>query len=207
MRRTAHLLPLLLLVAALAGCVSTRNTPRGPGDVQEGTASWYGGKFNGRPTASGERYDMHGYTAAHRELPFGTWLRVENLSNGKTVAVKVNDRGPFKSHRILDLSFAAATDIDLVRPGTARVRITVMPNPPLPREGYTVQVGAFSEEDRAEVLRETLLPEYPQTAVRNDGVWHRVQVGDGLDRDAAEMLRGELMARGFQALVVLAPGG
>jgi len=88
-----------------------------------GDASWYGKKFQGKPTASGELFDMYAYTAAHRTLPFGTILKVTNLSNNKSVIVRVNDRGPFKRNRIVDLSYQAAKEIGMVIDGTAEVSI------------------------------------------------------------------------------------
>lgn len=96
------------------------------GWTQTGVASWYGDPFHGRRTASGEVYDMDGLTAAHQTLPFGTRVRVENLDNGKTITVRINDRGPFVKSRILDVSRRAARQLGLIVPGTARVRITVL---------------------------------------------------------------------------------
>ena len=89
-------------------------------------ASWYGNPFHGRATASGEIYDMEAMTAAHPTLPFGTRLRVENLENGRSVTVTINDRGPFVKDRILDVSRKAARELGMLGPGTARVRITVL---------------------------------------------------------------------------------
>lgn len=91
-----------------------------------GTASYYGPGFQGRSTASGERFNMYDLTAAHRTLPFGTRVQVTNLSNGKSVTVRINDRGPFKRGRIIDLSKAAAGKIDMISSGTARVRVKVL---------------------------------------------------------------------------------
>ncbi|MBI5323740.1 MAG: septal ring lytic transglycosylase RlpA family protein [Ignavibacteriae bacterium] len=96
------------------------------GQTFRGIASFYADKFHGRKTSSGEIFDMNGFTAAHRTLPFGTKLQVTNLKNGKSVIVKVNDRGPFKEERILDLSRAAAESIDMVNDGTAEVEIKVL---------------------------------------------------------------------------------
>lgn len=93
-------------------------------------ASWYGHPYHGRPTASGEIYDMERDTAAHRTFSFGTWVRVVNLSNGKHTEVRINDRGPFKRGRIIDLSRSAAREIDMIGPGTAKVRVTVIPARP-----------------------------------------------------------------------------
>jgi len=92
----------------------------------EGKASWYGGLFHGRRAASGERFDMHAHTAAHKTLPFGTLLLVTNLSNGKTTLVRVTDRGPYAHGRTLDVSRAAAEALGMVRSGVARVRYTIL---------------------------------------------------------------------------------
>jgi rare lipoprotein A len=97
---------------------------------ERGTASWYGHPFDGRPTSTGEMYDMNEMTAAHATLPLPTWVEVTNLKNGKRVVVKVNDRGPFVDKRLIDLSYAAATELDMVRDGTARVEIRALPGPP-----------------------------------------------------------------------------
>ena len=102
-----------------------------PGSAETGIASWYGVPYHGRQAANGEIYDMEKMTAAHRTLPFGTWLQVRNLSNDKTVNVRITDRGPFVDGRILDLSRAAAEAIAMIGPGTAMVRITVI-DPPAP---------------------------------------------------------------------------
>ncbi len=96
------------------------------GAYQVGLSSYYAHKFHGRPTASGEIFDMHGLTAAHRELPLGTVIRVTHLNNGRSVVVKVNDRGPFIEGRILDLSLGAAIEIDMVEEGVARVKIEIL---------------------------------------------------------------------------------
>lgn len=97
--------------------------------TQYGNASWYGGKFHGRTTASGERFDKHGYTAAHRKLPFGTIIKVTNLRNGKDVYLKVNDRGPYVKGRILDLSHAGAKAIAFNGRGVIRVKIELISLP------------------------------------------------------------------------------
>jgi rare lipoprotein A len=102
------------------------------GDTETGIASWYGIPYHGRQTASGEVYDMNQLTAAHRRLPFQTWVEVENLANGKRVEVRINDRGPFVGGRIIDLSQTAANRIGMLGPGTARVRLTVVARPAAP---------------------------------------------------------------------------
>jgi len=96
------------------------------GDTESGLASWYGHPYHGRPAANGEIYDMEKLTAAHRTLPFETWVHVTNLSNDKSVDVRITDRGPFVEGRIIDLSHAAARAIDLIGPGVTRVRVKVI---------------------------------------------------------------------------------
>jgi rare lipoprotein A len=103
--------------------------PAAIGATETGIASWYGERFNGRRTADGEVYDMEQLTAAHRALPFDTWVEVTNLANNKRVDVRITDRGPFVNGRIIDLSLAAAREIDLVTAGIVRVRIKVIRKP------------------------------------------------------------------------------
>lgn len=97
-----------------------------PGETIEGPASWYGGQFHGRRTANGERFDMNELTAAHKTLPFGTKLRVTNARNGRSVIVRINDRGPFVGNRVIDLSRGAAAAIGMIRTGVAPVRIELL---------------------------------------------------------------------------------
>mgnify|MGYP006273971121 CR=1 FL=1 len=119
---------------------------------REGLASWYGEKFHGRLTANGERFDANELTAAHKTLPFGTVLKVTNLDNGRTVTVRVNDRGPFVDNRILDLSRAAAERIGMTGTGVARVRLRVI-HPGAGDPGTRIiQIGAFSMQDNAEAV-------------------------------------------------------
>jgi rare lipoprotein A len=97
--------------------------PSAAGFKERGVASWYGSKFHGRLTANGEKYDMYAMTAAHKHLPLPSYVQVKNLSNGKTIIVRVNDRGPFHGGRIIDLSYAAATKLGMLGKGTARVEV------------------------------------------------------------------------------------
>jgi rare lipoprotein A len=120
-------------VATLAACATPARTARSPavavpvGTTETGQASWYGQPHHGRATASGEVFDMYALTAAHRTLPFGTRLLVTNLQNDRTVEVRVNDRGPWVSGRILDVSYAAARALDAVAAGVFPVRLRVLP--------------------------------------------------------------------------------
>ena len=125
------------LVLFLAACASPRPAPptAAPaphlfvGHEETGEASWYGHPYHGRRTASGEIFDMYQMTAAHRTLPFGTWVVVENSANGRSVKVRINDRGPHKSRRILDLSYAAARVLGAIGPGVIPVRLRVIASP------------------------------------------------------------------------------
>lgn len=121
--RTLALLALITLT--LAGCRTTRS---GAGDgLGEGLASFYGAGLHGRPTANGERFDKEQLTAAHRTLPFGTCVRVLSISTGRTVDVRINDRGPFVGDRLIDVSEAAARELGMISAGVGRVRLTRCP--------------------------------------------------------------------------------
>lgn len=130
-----HLIAIALIAFIMLGCTSSnanlRTTPasRSPrGKSWDGIASWYGRKFDGRRTASGEVFDMHQHTAAHRTLPFGTRVRVINLRTGRHTIVRINDRGPFVRGREIDLSYVAARDIGILEKGLEMVRLEVLPN-------------------------------------------------------------------------------
>lgn len=128
MRRLFSLLLAVAAVYAVASCAGadrSRRAAREPRYVDYGEASYYADKFQGRKTANGERYDAKKLTAAHPKLPFGTWVTVVNLKNGKRVRVRINDRGPFTGGRIIDLSRAAAAKIGIIQSGVGRVRIEV----------------------------------------------------------------------------------
>ncbi|MEM7210218.1 MAG: septal ring lytic transglycosylase RlpA family protein [Pseudomonadota bacterium] len=137
------------------------------GYVARGVASWYGSKFHGRRTSSGEPFDMYRATAAHKSLPLPTYAQVTNLANGKQVIVKINDRGPFHADRLIDLSYGAAVKIDLAKSGTGRVEVRVIDGSgnvagsaqdevetaPLTESGTFIQVGAFREFVNAQEMR------------------------------------------------------
>jgi rare lipoprotein A len=140
----------LVVVLLLASAVVATAEP----DL-EGLASWYGGKFHGRLTSSGEVFDTNTMTAAHKTLPFGTMVKVTNLENGKSAVVKINDRGPFVEGRIIDLSRAAAEEIGMVGSGVARVSLTIVAFA-TNAELYAIQVGAFALEANADKARASL---------------------------------------------------
>jgi rare lipoprotein A len=136
------------------------------GFIERGVASWYGPTFHGGRTATGETYDMNAMTGAHPTLPLPTWVQVTNLQNGRSVVVRLNDRGPFSNNRIIDLSRAAAEQLDMIRAGTAMVEVRSLAGgsaqpAPLPASAtiatrFYAQAGAFADEDNAERLAERL---------------------------------------------------
>jgi rare lipoprotein A len=132
-----------------------------PGETERGVASWYGHPYHGRPAADGEIYDMEAMVAAHRTLPFQTWVRVRNLSNGKTVDVRIIDRGPFVGGRIIDLSHAAAAQIEMIGTGVGQVELTVISAPVNAPPGlFGVQVGAFRERANADRMQANMKAAY-----------------------------------------------
>jgi len=201
------LLAAVLLCQLLSVACSNNRKPAAPTSlgvpIERGIASWYGPRFHGRATASGERYNMNDLTAAHPSLPFGTKLGVRNTRTGREVVVRVNDRGPFARNRVIDLSFAAAREVGVVGPGTASVELYLVPAAGAPPR-YTVQVGAFSEPERAVVLLHEVAQLYPEAVVDSDGTWSRVQIGAFDHREEAESLRRELAVIGLSSVVVSA---
>lgn len=204
-------LVLLAIVAALASaCATSRATTRPAPDAtaaeERGLASWYGHPHHGRTTANGEIFDMHAMTAAHRTLPFGTWLLVENLNDGQSVRVRVNDRGPYVGKRILDVSRAAGVALGMMGPGVVPVRIRVVEAPAARSTTFSVQVGAFSEEERAVALRQSLA----QAGVNADvvrvdaggSVLHRVRTGRFATRAEADAAAARFTRDGYSAIVV-----
>ncbi|WP_457573050.1 septal ring lytic transglycosylase RlpA family protein [Desulfolithobacter sp.] len=219
MKTTRYLLILLLLVVHLTGC-GQKSLPPGPpatsgkakatqrpyvingkryyplpsaeGYREVGIASWYGRKFHGRSTANGEQYNMFEYTAAHKTLPMNTVVLVKNLENGRQTVVRINDRGPFVRGRIIDLSYRAAKEIDLLRNGTARVEVIAMgemsPVTASIRSAaatkanirkfdsgtFYIQIGSFEQKNRARELARifagkgwrVLIQEFPAMGTR-----------------------------------------
>lgn len=163
------------------------------GYSEEGVASWYGSDFHGKKTANGETYDMHGMTAAHKILPFNTQLRVTNLDNNRSIVVRVNDRGPFVANRIVDLTRTGAERLDMLGPGTARVRLESIGTIPGQKGDdlvgrFYVQVGSFSIKDNAHALAKTIQRGGKSSRVVfvPDIAFHRVQVGPYVSLNTAE---------------------
>jgi rare lipoprotein A len=187
---------------------------------QQGIASWYGKKFHGRKTSSGEIYNMYAMTAAHKTLPLGTWVSVRRLDNDSQIIVRVNDRGPFVRGRIIDLSYTAARELNIVGPGTARVEIVALGERQQTASGeafvpvdyysgaFTFQVGAFSSRDNAERLRDKLERTFSNAHVtpydRGDAVFYRVRVGRCDDLTAAEAYERKLAGSGYPDAFIVA---
>lgn len=193
--------------ASSADQQSSRDSPFS----QTGYASWYGGKFQGRQTASGEIFDTHKLTAAHKTLPFGTIVTVINLKNGKKVDVRINDRGPFVKGRIIDLSMAAAREIELLGDGVGRVRIDVARAVPGPfeyesgrpeAEHYSIQVASFREEKNARTLYTTLESSGLDPQFESSGEGYIRVVIHGLDEEELESAMDELSSLGHTSVLV-----
>src|SRR5437870_3866734 len=202
-----------------AGCTLFREPAPPPivNGVQLGVASWYGPGFHGNRTANGEIYDQYELTAAHPSLPLGTRAMVTNITNGRAVEVRINDRGPFVDGRAIDLSYAAARTIGMIGPGTGRVRIDVLgkappprfvPPPPrdLPTGVYTVEVASLSDAGKAQHLRQVLAHRFPDAFVSplagGTSSYYRVRIGPYPLRTAA-VARAEMVNRlGYPAIII-----
>ena len=189
------------------------------GGVQKGIASWYGPGFHGNHTANGEIYNQYDLTAAHPSLPLGTHAMVTNLTNGRSVEVRVNDRGPFVGGRAIDLSYAAARVIGMVGPGTAPVRVEVLAThrhvaaqPPAPAvrrdesgKRYAIEVASFSARHKAEHLRNRLTPRFPETHVSavdiGERTYYRVRLGPYPARETAVAHAEQVVRLGYPAVI------
>ena len=193
------------------------------GFIEEGMASWYGPGFHGKRTANGEIYNMHAMTAAHRILPLGTIVRVTNKNNGRSLVLRINDRGPFVGDRVIDLSRAAADKLDIITKGTAPVRIVALSEPQrtasaaakadnqLPKLNtgpggrIFLQVGAFPQQDDArEMARQLENLGHKGRYFYADKVKHwRVQLGPIASRDMAEDMKQRLTDVAHDAFIVI----
>lgn len=173
------------------------------GFVQYGKASWYGKKFHGRKTANGEKYDMYGMTAAHKNLPFGTILRVTNMKNKRSVVVRVNDRGPFVEGRVVDLTHTAAKKLGMLGPGVVSVKIEAIGGPgneayastsKKNSGSYYIQVGSFGDKFNAQTLRQQIVRDGRSCRLYQDvssSIW-KVHVGPYFTYTAAERAKKTL---------------
>lgn len=185
--------------------VEMRN--RDTGDLlQKGIASWYGKKYHGRQTSNGERYDMNAMTAAHKTLPFNTWVRVVHQDTKREVLVRINDRGPFIRGRVIDLSRGAAQELGIIGTGTAPVKLYLASSGETPRQTpaerpntsqtstsysddlWTIQVGSFSEKDRAKDLVRRMERYHRSVSIKRHRGLYRVRVGQMKTKREAEDL-------------------
>jgi len=185
---------------------------------QRGIASWYGKKFHGKKTSSGEIYDMYGLSAAHKTLPMGTWVRVRNLENNKTLDVRINDRGPFVRGRIIDLSYGAAKQLDIIGPGTAPVEISALERAAGGQTvsvgadnfsgNFSIQVGAFQDPGNADRLKQKLAATYADARVvpmtRGSDEFYRVRVGQWTNLEDAQTHEARLIHDGFNGAIIIA---
>ena len=192
---------------------------------QQGIASWYGTKFHGRLTSSGEPYDMYQMTAAHKSLPLPSYVKVTNLHNNKQIIVKVNDRGPFVDGRIIDLSYAAAKKLDITSNGTANVEIEIIKPTAVsqqisapqsnhiaytvdPGNNYFVQLGAFTQKSHAEKLRNQLStheisPVSIHSLNNTSGEIHKVRVGPFTSKQQLESIESRLLELGYSQSYII----
>ena len=195
-----------LSVLVLSGCRPKVDYIPG-GAVQTGVASWYGEEFHGKKTSSREIYDMNDLTAAHNTLPFGSMAVVTNLNNGRSVVVRINDRGPFVKGRVIDLSYAAARAIDMIGTGTVPVRIEVLSDvsPPLAPLRFYVQAGSFIDRKNADALRQELSREFSAVTVTDfrttHQVYYRVRIRAD-SREAAATIARSLSVLGYTAIII-----
>jgi len=211
----------LLIMMVLAGCTASAPPPGplpledrayGPSIVSNkgtemGIASWYGPGFHGKLTANGERYDQNGLTAAHRTLPLGTWVEVRDLRSDRRVKVRVNDRGPYKKGRAIDLSYAAAKSLGMVDRGTAPVEIRLLSTDytDWPTVLYSVQIGAFSRRLVADRLGYTAADHGYRAYLKLVGeqsMLYGVRVGPFRERTEAKSAARALSRDGFEAQLV-----
>jgi rare lipoprotein A len=217
------LLPTLLIIVffLITACASQRRVvyerrPSPPPEKREirklesrepqyGIASWYGADFHGKHTSSGEVYDMYQLTCAHQTLPLGTMVMVTNLENGRSLELKVNDRGPFVKERIIDVSYAAAQMLGMWEKGTASVKVEVIGSAPELVQRFTLQVGSFVDENNAQKLAEQLRKNFDNVFVTaletQTQKYHRVRVGQFDTRESALVIAKKLAQMGFNVMV------
>jgi rare lipoprotein A len=204
---TRILAAVALISLLVSGCsMHSRRAAAGrPGFEERGLASWYGPGFHGKQTSNGEVFDMNGLTAAHKQLPFDTIVEVRNRENGRTVRVRINDRGPFVRGRIIDLSRGAAEALGLLTTGVAEVSLRVVsaPAPDAEREGggWIVQAGAFRDRTHAEHHLQRVEQLERRAHIESGSGMHRVVIGPVKSRRDAGRIAADLERHGISAFV------
>ncbi len=214
--RTYVIVSLLLLLLSSCSSVHTREPSH---EKTYAVASWYGPQFHGRPTSSGEIFNMHAMTCAHKEYPFGTRVKVTNILNDRSAECIVNDRGPFVEGRDIDLSYAMAKEIELIGIGTGKVLIEVNGRDssyirPVRVQAsektgpYAIQVGAFTENINAIELKVALRLKYPNVYIQETEVknitYYRVRIGNYGDYKSALAVAEQLGQEGYQVFLLKA---
>ncbi|MBM4269968.1 MAG: septal ring lytic transglycosylase RlpA family protein [Deltaproteobacteria bacterium] len=214
--RTRGSRAMVLLSVALCAAACATRAPESPAH-RLGVASWYGPGFHGKRTSSGETYDQHRLTAAHRTWPLGTAVRVTNVETGKSVVVRINDRGPFVDGREIDLSYGAARALGFVATGTTQVRLEPLSGKIPPDVGFAVQVGSFFDIPHAQALRHRIAAQgglgrspggrasrgvYLTQGEVEDQTVYRVRVGPCASRHEAEAIASRLGGAGLETIVV-----
>lgn len=202
---------LMFIVLFAAGCGVIPRTPSSDtlATLGEGRASWYGPNFHGKITANGEIFDMNELTAAHRTLPFNTMVRVDNLDNGRTIIVRINDRGPYVDNRIIDLSRKAAADLGMINSGTASVRLSLTREGDRPvtaqnsssRESFTIQIASFENRSEAEAKAESITGARVEEVLMNKKSFYRVYYGIYYSVDEAKEAENTLKTNGINGFV------
>lgn len=198
------------VIALLTSCSSSKEFSEFenvPGTlIESGIASWYGPDFHGNKTANGERYNMNDLTAAHRTLSFGSIVKVYNRTNGKSVIVRINDRGPYAKERIIDLSKKAAEKIDLIQEGSAEVELRLLNedkklpiNLKVPH--FTVQVGSYKKKNDALSFSSSIDNSRVIQSKVNEEIYYRVYVGLFTEKTEAENLKESLQEEGIDGFV------
>lgn len=200
-----RLLCILGSIMLMTSCAGMQYFPSG--DEQRGLASWYGSDFHGKTTSNKEIYNMYAMTAAHKTLPFGTYVRVTNLNNGKSVVVRINDRGPFIKGRIIDLSFTAANKLGISETGIAPVRIKVLKkfSPKKSSQRFSVQVGAFISKKNARILKWKLQKKYKDVYISRhktpSQTYYRVRIKVRSMKTAQKIVE-KLSKKGYKAHIL-----
>lgn len=200
-----RILLLLGTLFFLTSCAGVKYFPSG--NEQTGMASWYGEEFHGKLTSNKEIYNMYAMTAAHKTLPFGTYVKVTNLTNGRSVVVRINDRGPFLKGRIIDLSFAAANKLGMSEIGVAPVKITVLRrfSPRKSSQKFVVQAGSFIEKKNAIILKSKLQKRYRRVYITeykaSSQTYYRVRIRTR-SMKAAQRIAESLTREGYSAHVL-----